>query len=437
MTAPRQKPDTVGSAASSAGAVPHWRAYAIALAFGTFAVGTDAFVIAGILPSVAASLGVTPAVAGQLVTVFSIAYALASPLLSALTAALSRRTTLVAALTTFTLGNALTALVPSFPLVLMARVVAAAGAGLFAANASATAALLAGGRNRGRAIALTMFGLTSSLVLGAPLGTVIGNALGWRMTMWFVTAVGLLAGAVIFVRLPDVREGGGSGLAERLAPLRSPIVLYDLLRTLIVYVGVYIPYTYISVVYAPVTLIEPLWLGVLLLVFGIAGTVGNLLAGRLSDRLGPERVLMAVSSGLAITFLLVPLLNTVPPTAVIAVALSGLFSFSLTAPQQHLLISHAPGRKISLVTSLFQSTLYAAVSLSAAIGALAIKDGLANALTVLATVPIVLFIAMTWRQSVRQVERSKDQRYRPSLARPHPPRDRGVTTTVDGGRPDV
>ncbi len=378
---------------------PQWRAHALALAFGTFAVGTDAFVIAGVLPSIADTLHVTPAAAGQLVTVFSLAYAILTPILGALTAEWSRRAALVTALVVFAIGNAITAIVPDFGLVLASRVIAAAGAGLFTANASATAAMLAGPQYRGRAIALVMLGLTSSLIFGAPLGTAVSNLSDWRMTMWLVTALGLLAGVVVLWRLPDVREAGASGLMERFRPLRSRSVQIDLLCTLVVFTGVYIPYTYISVVYAPVTGAQPQWLGAMLLIFGVAGTAGNLLAGRLADRFGPVPVIVGGSLGLAIVFLLVPLLNSTLPSALVVVALSGLFAFSLTTPQQHLLISHAAGGKLSLVTGLYQSAIYAAVSLSGVVGALAIGWGAADRLTLVAVVPIVLAALMTWQHA--------------------------------------
>ncbi|HWN35367.1 MAG TPA: MFS transporter, partial [Pseudonocardia sp.] len=166
-----------------------WLPQVAVLAFGTFAVGTDAFVIAGLLPAISHSLSVSVGAAGQLVSVFSIAYAVLSPVLAALTGNWSRRTVLVTALLVFAAGNVATAVVPGYPLVLAARVLAAAGAAMFTPNAGATAATIAGDQRRGRAIAVVTVGLTSSLALGAPLGTAIGNAWGWRATMWFVTAL--------------------------------------------------------------------------------------------------------------------------------------------------------------------------------------------------------------------------------------------------------
>ncbi|MYR55389.1 MFS transporter, partial [Streptomyces sp. SID625] len=189
-----------------------WRGNAALLAFGTFVVGTDAFVVAGVLPDIARSLRLSLGAAGQLVTVFAIAYALGSPLLAALTAHWSRRTVLVTALVVFAAGNAATAVAPDYVTVLAARVVAALGAALYTPNAATTAGALAGDRHRGRAFSVVNIGLTSSLVLGAPLGTAVGESYGWRATMWLVTILPLLVAPLLVLRLPRVRLAVGAGL---------------------------------------------------------------------------------------------------------------------------------------------------------------------------------------------------------------------------------
>jgi MFS transporter, DHA1 family, inner membrane transport protein len=181
-------------------------------------------------------------------------------------------------------------------------------------------------------------------------------------------------------------------------------VLIDLLRTLIVFTGVYIPYTYISVVYAPLTQDSPQLLGVFLLVFGVSGTAGNLLAGRLADRFGPVRVIVTGSLGLAIVFLLIPSLRDSLPGAVAAVALSGVFSFSLTTPQQHQLISRVNSGKISVVTALYQSVLYIAISFSGALGALVLRWGAAQRLPLIAAAVVLLATATTLLQARSQVQ---------------------------------
>lgn len=373
-----------------------WQGYAAILAFGTFAVGTDAFVIAGILPEIAQSLDVSVAAAGQLVTVFSIAYAVLAPVLATLTAGWSRRVVLPAGLMLFAVGNVITALAPSYGLVLVARVVAAGGASLYAATASATAAALAGDERRGRAIAIVMLGLTSSLALGAPLGTAVGAALGWRATMWLVTALAAVVVPVIVGRLPDVGHGPAGGWRQRLAPLADRRVLGVLTTTVVAFTGIYVPYTYLSAVYEPATGGQGGRLAVLLLVFGVAGTVGNLVAGHFTDRRGPRHVVIAGTLLLAVVFLLVPALRGSYATALAAVAACGVFSFTVTTPQQHLIMSYAPAGTQPMVASLNQSAVYLAVSLSGAAGGIALDVAGAGLLPPLAAVLAAAAAALTW-----------------------------------------
>ncbi|MER6399621.1 MFS transporter [Kitasatospora sp. NPDC001603] len=350
-----------------------WGPAATLLALGTFAVGTDAFVIAGLLPDIAGSLHVEVAAAGQLVSVFALAYAVLSPVLAALTGTWSRRTVLVTALLVFGVGNVVTAVAPGYGLVLASRVIAAAGAAMFTPNAGATAAALAGERHRGRAIAIVTVGLTASLALGAPLGTALGDAIGWRATMWFVTALAVPVAAVIALRLPEIRLGTAAGLRRRLSPLTDRRVAGVLACTLLAFVGVYLPYTYISSVFAPAVGGHGARVSLLLLVFGVAGTAGNLMAGHLADRYGPRKVVITATLGLAAVFLAMLEARGSFAAALVSVAFCGVASWSLTAPQQQRIIALAPAGSESLVVSLSAAVLYLAVSLSSVLGAIGLQ----------------------------------------------------------------
>ncbi|WP_329485910.1 MFS transporter [Kitasatospora sp. NBC_01246] len=350
-----------------------WGPAAMLLALGTFAVGTDAFVIAGLLPDIAGSLHVDVAAAGQLVSVFALAYAVLSPVLAALTGTWSRRTVLVTALLVFGVGNVVTAVAPGYGLVLASRVIAAAGAAMFTPNAGATAAALAGERHRGRAIAIVTVGLTASLALGAPLGTALGEAIGWRATMWVVTALAVPVAAVIALRLPEIRLGTAAGLHRRLSPLTDRRVAGVLACTLLAFVGVYLPYTYISSVFAPAVGGHGGRVSLLLLVFGVAGTAGNLMAGHLADRYGPRKVVITATLGLAAVFLAMLEARGSFAAALVSVAFCGVASWSLTAPQQQRIIALAPAGSESLVVSLNAAVLYLAVSLSSVLGAIGLK----------------------------------------------------------------
>ncbi|WP_338597879.1 MFS transporter [Saccharopolyspora sp. SCSIO 74807] len=353
---------------SVAEAGTRWRAHALVLAFGTFAVGTDAYVIAGVLPELAHSLDIGVAAAGQLVTVFAIGYAVLSPVLAALTSHWSRRTVLLTALVLFALGNVATALAPGYGAVLAARLLAAAGAAMYTPNAAATAAALAGAAKRGQAFSIVNVGLSSSLVLGAPLGTAIGALWGWRATMWFLTALAVLISPIIAWRLPSVQLPAAAGLRQRFAPLGDRRVLGALAITVIAFVGIFIPYTYISVVYAPVIEGRQNLLTVLLLVFGVAGTVGNLTAGHVADRQGPRRVVVAVAVLLAVVFGIAVVARESLWAAIPVIVVSGLLSWSVLSPQQHRVVALRPEAS-ALVVSLNAAAVYLGVSLSGVLGA--------------------------------------------------------------------
>lgn len=172
-------------------------------ALGTFAVGTNASVIAGVLPGVAADLRADIELAGQLVTAFAIAHAVLAPILAVLTASWEQRRVLAAALGVFVLGNALSAMAPAYGWVLAARVVAAAGAALFTPSALAAVAALSCPRDRPRMMSLTLLGFTLAATIGAPAGAVLGSIAGWRGAMWFVVVLGVVAAvAVNFAVMP-------------------------------------------------------------------------------------------------------------------------------------------------------------------------------------------------------------------------------------------
>ena len=195
------------------------------LALGTFALGIDSFVLAGILPAIAHELDVSVAVAGQLLTVFALFYALGSPTLAALTGAIPRKRLLITSLTVFTCANIVAALAPTYAVLVVARAIAACSAALYTPTAAAAASAMAPLEKRGRALALVTAGLTASLVLGVPLGAWIGGSLSWRATFWVVVALAALATVGIRTLLPEVGSPPNVPLRARIALLAQPRVI--------------------------------------------------------------------------------------------------------------------------------------------------------------------------------------------------------------------
>lgn len=361
----------------------------IVLALGTFAVGTAGFVTAGILPPVSDSFGIEVAVAGQLVAVFAVAYAVCAPVLAAATGRLPRRVLLAASLAVFVVGAVATALAPTFSLALGGWVVTAVGAALFVPAASAVATALAAPERRGRALAIVLGGMSAGSALSVPIGTALGAAVGWRATIWFVAALGLVGAIGIVALLPAVPTPPAVELRRRLAPLGDRRVATVLLATLLVMAGGYTVYTYVSLVFDRATGGSGTLLAVLLFAFGVGGVVGNLGAGALTDRLGSRTVVNLAVAVLAINSALLPLSSSYFETALVAMAAWGVSGWAIVVPQQHRLISISPG-SAPLVVALNSSALYLGVALSGPIGAAGIGLVGAHRLGLLAAGLLVL-----------------------------------------------
>ena len=167
-------------------------------------MGTSELVIAGVLPIIAADLDVSIALAGYLVTAYALAFAVVTPLVALTTARLPRRPMLLLCLGIFVMGNAVATFAPSFGWLMVARVVVAAASGVFEVIATATAAALVPEHQRGRAISVVVGGFSVALVVGVPVGTLIGVAFGWRAIFAALMGLGLIAAAGLVFLLPTL-----------------------------------------------------------------------------------------------------------------------------------------------------------------------------------------------------------------------------------------
>ncbi|GGO68684.1 MFS transporter [Nonomuraea cavernae] len=334
------------------------------LALGNFAIGTGMFVTAGLLTPISGDLGISLSAAGQLMTVFALAYAVLSPLLAALSARLSRRRLLLIALAVFVLGNVLSALAPTYPLVLATRVIAAAGAAMFTPTASGVATALSPPERRGRALALVMGGLAVSSAIGVPLGTWLGDVSGWRATLWLVAGLGVLGFAGVAAAVPDVATLATARLRERFEPLGDRKVLLVLGTQLLVFAGAFTAYTYIgSLLDLPLTAILWAW--------GLGGVVGNQVGGRLTDRFGARRmVLIGLAAGTMATGL-IPVANLALPVGLVWAFLWGVLGWLIAPAQQYRTVAVVPGN-VPVGLGLLSSAQYVGLFVAGVAGGLAL-----------------------------------------------------------------
>ncbi|MEV8038649.1 MFS transporter [Streptomyces sp. NPDC086182] len=343
----------------------------VVLAAGMFAIGTDSFVIAGILPDAADSLGVPVGVSGWLLTAYALTYAVLGPVMAALTARWPRRTLFLAGFAIFTAGNLVTAFVPVFGVALASRALAGLGGAMVTpAAAVAAAAALAPPERRGRAIATVMTGLSAATALGAPIGTALGSLTGnWRATMLFVSALGVLAAVGIALLLPAIPTPPTVPLRTRVAPLADRRIGLVLLTTLLAYTGLYTVYSFIgeSLDRATGGSGSGTTLAALLFVWGLAATVGTLASGGLIDRFGDRRIINTSITVAAIDFALLPWTSAHLPSTVAALLVWGVCGWGLLAPQTHRLITAMP-TAAPLLTGLASAMVYIGVSAAPLVG---------------------------------------------------------------------
>ena len=336
-----------------------------------FAMGTDSFVVAGILPSVAHSLGTSVSVAWQMVTVYALSFAAMAPVMAALAGNWPRKLLLVLALGIFVVGNAITALASDIGTVLASRALAGLGSAMFAPTALGVAALLATEERRGRALATVTAGLAGATALGAPIGTVIGGIGTWRTTLWFVAMVGLIAMIGVWSFLHAVPLPARISLRARFAPLRNLRVTLTLLTTLFAFGGFLMVYTYSGLVLDRVTGGNGQVLAGFLLFWGVAAVCGNILSGRLVDRFESRRVINTALIVAIINFILLPVSSAHPVSAAIALFIWGACGWGMIVPQQHRLVKIAP-EVAPLLLALNNTATYGGLACSGVLGGLAV-----------------------------------------------------------------
>ncbi|MCV4263206.1 MFS transporter [Pseudomonas capsici] len=254
------------------------------LALSAFAIGTTEFVIMGLLPNVAADLGVSIPGAGWLVTGYALGVAIGAPFMALATARLPRKAALVTLMGIFIIGNLLCALASDYDVLMFARVVTALCHGAFFGIGSVVAAGLVPANRRASAVALMFTGLTLANVLGVPLGTALGQYAGWRSTFWAVTVIGVIAFIGLVRFLPVNREEEKLDMRAELAALKGAGIWLSLSMTAMFSASVFTLFTYVAPLLGEVTGVSPQGVTWTLLLIGLGLTAGNVLGGKLADR---------------------------------------------------------------------------------------------------------------------------------------------------------
>jgi len=358
------------------------------MALGAFAIGTEGFMIAPLLPRLAGDLKVSVAEAGQLVTVFALTYALSSPILTALTGALNRRRLLVFSMIGFAAANGVAFAARDYWMLMGARVLLAVAAGLYSPNANALAGALVSAERRGSALAIVSGGTSIAVALGVPLGSMVGAKFGWRAMF---VGVGVLALIATLGLLAGLAQDVGSklhvsSLRERIGVIRQPGVLRTLLVTTLWATGAYTVYTYIATFLHATAGIEGAYLSAVLFVWGLSAAIGIFAGGTLTDRHGPQPVIVLGLALTALAFASLSVSATLLSQAVavapvmVAIVVWGLSAWAFFPAQQTRLIGVAGIRVAPIVLSLNASFMFLGFSLGAALGSVTLGYATPSAL---------------------------------------------------------
>ncbi|WP_062265814.1 MFS transporter [Endozoicomonas arenosclerae] len=312
----------------------------LALTLSAFAIGTTEFVIVGLIPTMASDLNVTLPSAGLLVSLYAAGVAIGAPLLTALTGKWQRKQVLLAVMTLFVAGNLLAWQAPNYNSLIIARIITGLAHGVFFSIGSTIATGLVTKEKAASAIAIMFTGLTVALVTGVPLGTYIGQTMGWQSTFLVVALLGMIAliGSAIWVP-GNLKQPPETRLSAQFKVLTQPRLILVYAITALGYGGTFTAFTYLAPILENVTGFSAHWISLILLVYGVSVAIGNIWGGKMADRMGPVNALKIIFTGLAAILFVFNLTAHHPVAAVITILVWGAFAFG-----------NVPGLQVYVVT---------------------------------------------------------------------------------------
>jgi DHA1 family inner membrane transport protein len=362
-----------------------------ALFLGAFVMGCAEMLVVGLIDLIAADLSVSLAVAGSLVTANALGLALGGPLLTFLTTRIDRRLLLLGSAAVFTLLNLMPVLGAGYPVFLGARVVIGAVQGLFIAAAMVTATSVVPRERSGRAMAIVISGFATASALGLPLGTLLGQAVGWRGSFAAVVAVAVVVLVGLMILLPSVPTPPESRAVGQARYALAPRVLALLGLCAVIFIAIQSALTYVVPFLDQISGISGAAVTPFLLAYGVATTVGSLAGGRFADH-NARRTLIIGTVGLTASLLALFLFGANPIVAAASILGMGLFGMGMAPSMQHRVVGLA-GPGAALAASLPASAVNAGIALGSLAGGVAIEfAGISAAVLTGAVVAVISII---------------------------------------------
>ena len=345
------------------------------LFLGSFCLGTAEFMATGLLPQVAADVGVSIPTAGAIVTAYALGVAFGGPILAILFGKVPRKHVLVALLLLFAAAQFLSAVAPNFELLLVGRVLGAACQGAFFGIAGIVAIAVAPKGKSGMALSLRVAGITVANILGLPGGTMIGTAFGWRMSFVALGSLVLVVALLVVLLVPSTatESSGKATLSRQVKALAQPDVVLSYAVMTLASTGFFAVFTYVTPLLTTVTGIPGDVVPMLLLAFGIGSTIGAFAGGRLADWKPLPAVIGLMAAEMAV-FATMLFFATSPIAMAVAVVVLGFCAFSY-APSLFTRLFKAAGNAADLASALISTAFNIGIAAGATIGGLMLNAG--------------------------------------------------------------
>ncbi|WP_245600199.1 MFS transporter [Paenibacillus harenae] len=343
------------------------------LTLGVFLTATSELVVSGILPRIAEDVNISLAIAGQLITAYSLSFAITTPIVIVLTSRLNRKSLLVGSLIVFIAGSALSAFSPNVETLMASRVLLGASSGVFLVVSLGIAAKLVPAEKLGRSIGTIILGFSSAMILGVPLGIAIADLINWQFIFIILGALSALVGAAIIRLMPAVEGDAPIPFLRQLRQVGSAVILTAFLLSLFREGGNSVFLTYISPYMQQMMSFETADIGFMMLALGLIGAFGSWLGGSLVDRWGTLRTLGTSLVIHLMALALLPVFTFSVPLAVALIAIMFMALFASGPAVQSYMIQQAP-KSANFVLSLNTSVIHLGIAGGAGAGGYLVNE---------------------------------------------------------------
>lgn len=346
----------------------------LTLTIGGFCIGMTEFMMMGVLPDVAKTLSVSIPEAGHLISAYALGVVIGAPLMAIVAGKYSPKKLLIGLMLMYGVFNALFAMAPSFPLLLVTRLCAGLPHGAFFGIGAVVASKLADKGKEARAVALMFAGLTIANIIGVPLGTYIGHNYSWRISFFIIAAIALITAGSIKKWMPALPAAPNNSFRESTKAFKRPEPWLIIGISAIGTGGLFTWISYIAPLMTQVAHFHANAVTFIMIVAGLGMATGNFMGGRLADRFSPLKTTSFLLLSMIASLLIVSAVSYYQAPAVIMTFVTGAVAFAVIAPMQMLMINAAKGSEM-LASSSLQASANMGNALGAFLGGLPIAAG--------------------------------------------------------------